>query len=74
MDFREATEGIPSRVLATAFRVEPQTVRQYRLDPSSDGHRSPPKGWQAIVARILQDRGDEYRERAAAVMADALDE
>jgi len=64
MTFKEATEGIPADILADALRVAKQTVWQYRLDPSSDGYRSPPAGWQTIVAGILQSKGDEHLDRA----------
>lgn len=64
MNFRDATEGIPAKVLAHAFGVAPQTVWQYRLEPSATGHRSPPAGWQLTVARILTDMGDAFHDRA----------
>jgi hypothetical protein len=65
MTFREATDGIPAEVLARAFGVQAQTVRQYRLDPSSVSYRPPPAGWRSTVALVLQDRGTEYLDRAA---------
>lgn len=70
MDFRAATEGIPADELARAFRVSPQTVRQYRLDPSSLGFRSPPADWRDTVIGVLANRVDDYRDRIDLLRSD----
>jgi hypothetical protein len=61
MDFRTATNilGIPAADLADAFGLEPQTIRQMRLAADARGHRSPPNGWEQVVARLARERGRE---------------
>ena len=73
MTFRDATEGIPADTLARAFRVSPQTVYQYRMDPSASGYRPPPSGWQHVVNGVLRDLQSEYADRSALLGADSLE-
>lgn len=70
MDFRESTQGVPAAVLARAFGVSAQTIRQYRLDPDSSGHRSPPADWRRVVTGVLADLGDDLRARIAVLRDD----
>jgi hypothetical protein len=72
MDFKAATEGVTADELAAAFHVSRQTIWQYRMDPSATGHRSPPAGWESVVAGILQTKGNEFLDRAR-LLADQLD-
>lgn len=66
MEFREAmdllclTAGEVSEELGRAgIQATAQTVRQFRLDPESDGHRNPPDGWQAVFAHLARSRGTD---------------
>lgn len=72
MDFKSATEGLAAPELARLFGVSPQTIRQYRLDPSLAGHRRPPAGWQVAVAGLLTSKSSEYLDRAR-LLADQLE-
>jgi hypothetical protein len=66
MDFKTATDilGVPAAELAEAFGLEPQTIRQMRLASDARGHRSPPAGWEKVVARLARERGNELTELA----------
>jgi hypothetical protein len=46
----------------------PCTIRQARLDPSAPGHRPPPVGWEAVLARLTRERSQELSD-----LADRLD-
>jgi hypothetical protein len=61
MDFKTATDilGLPAATLAEEFGLEPQTVRQMRLAPDGRGYRTPPAGWERVVARLARERGRE---------------
>lgn len=61
MDFKTATDilGLPAATLAEEFGLEPQTIRQMRLAPLGRGYRSPPAGWERVVARLARERGRE---------------
>jgi hypothetical protein len=39
--------------IADAAGVSLQSIRQARLDPSSPSYRSPPPGWQKILADFV---------------------
>ena len=59
--FKEATDllCLSAAELADIFGVSAQTARQYRLDGSKDGYRTPPQGWQTVLSPIARDRGGE---------------
>lgn len=61
MDFKTATDilGLPANQLAEAFGLQPQTIRQMRLGPHAASYRSPPEGWQKVLARLARERGSE---------------
>jgi hypothetical protein len=65
MDFRQATDGLCARVdhedVARALGVSLQTVRQARLQPGANAHRSPPSGWRDAVIRLAEERAGHYR-------------
>jgi hypothetical protein len=63
MDFKTATDilGVPAVVLAEAFQLEPQTIRQMRLSPDARGYRSPPADWERVLARLARERGRELQ-------------
>lgn len=58
MDLRTAMDGLylGAADVGSAFGLSIQSVRQMRLDPSAAGYRSPPKGWEAILARLGRER------------------
>jgi hypothetical protein len=61
MDFKTATDilGLPAAELAEAFNLQPQTIRQMRLTPGTASYRTPPAGWEQVVARLARERGRE---------------
>lgn len=72
MNFKTATDRLTDRVtaddIAMAFRVARNTIARARLDPSSSAYRSPPAGWQKVLARLARERS-----RALKALADELD-
>ncbi len=61
MDFKTATDilGLPAADLAEAFNLQPQTIRQMRLTPGTASYRTPPVGWERLVADIAIKRSNE---------------
>ena len=61
VDFRKATDelfnGISHQDLADALGLSVATIRQARLDENAKARRSPPEGWQAVVAKLARKRG-----------------
>jgi hypothetical protein len=51
--------------IADAAGISLQSIRQARLDPASPSYRSPPPGWQRILARLAKERGKELAALAA---------
>lgn len=68
MDFKTATDRVAGCIshaeIAEAAGVSVQTIRQARLDPSAPGHRPPPANWQAVLARLAQERSRKLAEFA----------
>lgn len=68
MDFKAATDRLTDRVtaddIAKAFRIARNTVARARLDPSSPAYRSPPNGWQKVLARLAMKRSMELKALA----------
>jgi len=68
MDFKKATEelmsGMTRAQLAEALKVSEATVRQAKLDPSNNAHRSPPDGWEAVLARLARQRAAQLLKLA----------
>ena len=66
MDFKTATDilGLPAAQIAEAFGLQPQTIRQMRLSPDAASYRSPPEGWQKVLARLARERGGELKALA----------
>jgi hypothetical protein len=56
MKFKQATDALLESVtledLANSLGVSVQTVRQARAAEESTAYRSPPKGWEAAVAKL----------------------
>ncbi len=63
MDFKTATDvlGLPATRIAEEFGLQPQTIRQMRLAPNAASYRSPPEGWQKVLARLARERGSELK-------------
>lgn len=68
MNFREAIDRLGERVTheqaARALGVSVASVRQYRLSPDANAHRSPPRGWATVLARLARSRVRELNELA----------
>jgi len=66
MQFREAVDGLCERVdhgdVAKALGVSVQTVRQARMRPETNAHRSPPEDWPDAVIRLAEERVWHYRK------------
>jgi hypothetical protein len=65
MDFREATDSLCERIdhedVARALGVSVQTIRQARLRPDADAHRTPPSEWKSRLIRLAEERVWHYR-------------
>jgi hypothetical protein len=70
MDFKTATDilGLSATEVAEAFGLQAQTIRQMRLAPDAPNHRSPPDGWQKVLARLAKIRRKELK-----ALVDALE-
>lgn len=72
MNFREAIDRLGERVTheqaARALGVSVASVRQYRLPPEANAHRSAPSGWADVLARLARARA-----RALNGLADELE-
>lgn len=68
MDFKQATDRLTERVtaeeIAAACGVARNSIARARLDPSSSAYRSPPTGWQKVLARLARERGAEFNQLA----------
>ncbi len=71
MTFRRATDilGMSASELAAEFGVQPQTIRQMRLQPSATNYRTPPIGWEKRLGRLARRRGRELSD-----LVDQLDQ
>jgi hypothetical protein len=71
MNFVEATSklirGVTLEDLAQELGVTRGFLGQGRMDPSHPQHRSPPKGWEAAVAKLARKRAEELGRVAARV-------
>jgi len=72
MRFKDAIDQLGERITheaaAKALGVSVASVRQYRLSPGAKAYRSPPAGWQNVLARLARERGSELH-----ALADALE-
>jgi hypothetical protein len=72
MTFQDAVDRLGARVtheeVASALGVSVASVRQYRLSPKAQAHRSAPAGWEKALARLARERGKKLK-----ALADALD-
>ena len=60
MDFKAASDELLANLsheeLAGELGVSVPTVRQARLPAAAKAHRSPPEGWQRVLARLAKKR------------------
>jgi hypothetical protein len=68
MKFRDAVDQLGTRItheeVAGALGVSVASVRQYRLSPDAQAHRSAPPGWQKVLARLARERCKELKALA----------
>jgi hypothetical protein len=68
VDFKTATDILTGRItaeeIAEAAGVSISSIARARLDPASSAYRSPPEGWQEVLARLADERGGELKELA----------
>lgn len=58
------TAGPTLADVAEELGIQPQTLRQARLDPATSSYRRPPVGWQAAVARVARRYAAELSKLA----------
>ncbi len=68
MDFKKTTDDLFRRVthddLAGELGVSVALIRQARLSPDAEAHRSPPEGWERAALRLAENAATHY-ERVA---------
>lgn len=68
MDFKTATDRLTECLshadLAEAAGVSVQSIRQARMDGTTQGYRQPPERWKDIVARLARQRAKELKKLA----------
>lgn len=61
MDFRSATDELlgcfTAGEIAARIGCSVSAVKQARLDPTRDGYRSPPPGWEPILRDMAKEKG-----------------
>ena len=66
MEFRKATdelfEKLDHETLAKALGVSVATIRQARLKPDANAHRTPPRDWEKTVISLAEQRVRHYRQ------------
>ena len=76
MSFKKAVDdlcaGISHKELAEALGVSVATVRQARLREGAEARRSPPNGWEKIVARLAKGRSEHLRNLSAKLARDSV--
>ncbi|HEX6040663.1 hypothetical protein [Longimicrobium sp.] len=58
---------------ARALGVSVASVRQYRLPPEANAHRSAPSGWADVLAELARKRSYELKDLADELERKALD-
>jgi hypothetical protein len=62
--FKDATDVLFEKMgpndLSVALGCSPAKVRQARMDTEKSGYRTPPEGWEPIVARIALNRARAF--------------
>lgn len=71
MTFKQATDRLAGCIthaeIAQSARVSIQLVRQARLDPTNPSYRSPPPGWEKVLAQLAREKGARLRAVAAEI-------
>lgn len=71
MTFKQATDRLAGCIthaeIARAARVSIQLIRQARLDQTNPSYRSPPPGWQTVLARLARERSAQLKALAAEI-------
>jgi hypothetical protein len=71
MDFKKATDTLFSRVthddLAEALGVSVAAVRQARLSPKAQAHRSPPERWESATIKLAERQAQGLARLAQAL-------
>jgi len=66
MNFRKATDELFERIvqqeLAEMLGVSVATIRQARLSPEAEAHRSAPHNWESAVMRLAEQRIGRYQK------------
>jgi hypothetical protein len=64
--FREAADllCLTGPALAELFGLQPQTIRQMRLNPDNPNYRRAPDGWEKVLAKLARERGGELAQLA----------
>ena len=59
--FKKATDllCLSAPEVAELLGSTPQSIRQARLDSKKAGHRQPPAGWEAKLAKLARERAGE---------------
>jgi hypothetical protein len=73
MNFRKATDDLLDVVtheeLAKALGCSVATVRQARRTEGTAAYRSPPKGWESVVAKVAEQKIEKLKRLAAKLKA-----
>jgi hypothetical protein len=68
MDFKKASDALFAQVehadLAKAIGVSVALIRQARLQPKANAHRTPPEGWERAIIRLAEERVIHYQRLA----------
>lgn len=68
LGFIPATDSLFARTgpedLADVLGCAPNSIRQARMDEGKKGHRSPPPGWEAAVARLARQKAAQLLKLA----------
>jgi hypothetical protein len=75
MDFRTATDVlspcVTQEAIAKAANVHADSIRRARYPKDSPHHRSPPRSWPHLLARLARERAAELNEVADQLEAEA---
>jgi hypothetical protein len=71
MDFKKATDelmaGLTRADIAKALGKGADLIRQARLDPAANAHRTPPQGWEGPLAALAEKEGNRLLRLAKAL-------
>jgi hypothetical protein len=68
MSFKQATDKLGERVtaadIAAQFGAHPNTIARARLERASPAYRSPPEGWERVLARLAREKAADLTRLA----------